>query len=45
MNTYDDIITQKEIAQVVGLVFSMVIKKESSRTRIDLLNILNSLGF
>ena len=45
MNTYDDIITQKEIGSSSWFGFSMVIKKESSRTRIDLLNILNSLGF
>ena len=45
MKLYDDIITQKEIGQSSWFGFSLVIKRESSRTRETLIKSLNSLGF
>lgn len=45
MKNYDDIIIQEEIGSSSWFGFSMVINKESSRTRENLLFALNSLGF
>ena len=45
MKNYDDIIIQEEIGSSSWFGFSMVINKESSRTRENLLIALNSLGF
>ena len=45
MKEYDDLIVQKEIGKSSWFGFSIVIKDGSSRTREDLINQLDSLGF
>ena len=45
METYNDIMTQKEIGSSSWFGFSIIIRKDSSRTREGLVKKLNLLGF